>query len=524
MKNRNDDEDNEKEVEGNVPTLTKQNVIVNDNVPSENYSNIPKSNVSIRPLLNDSDFDDFFAADLVDPELFSEPENDEHVVYDKIDVGLQFLDRTDFQKHLRKYCVSNRIVCKFHRSDNIRIKAVYQNFGQQIMCPWFVYTRKIPGEPTWSIRKCDLHHTCVGDPSGKNSSANHEFLAEYLIEKMKKSHSKIIPKPNEIADEFRTSHNTLIPYHVASKARNNVLEKINGSYGESFKLVPSLCQMITKINPKSIATYTYNSEDKTFKSVTISFDAPMKAFVTISFDAPMKAFINGCRNVVGLDGCYLKGKYGECLLSTSALDGQNGLPRLDEHPVEAINFISDRQKGLREAVHKLFPTSPHRFCLGSKLHTMFWNAARAYKVKHFEAHMDSMMVENVNAFEYLMGEDSKSWCRAFFDHNSSCEHLSNNFSESFNNMITKIREDPVWEYKVAGVVAGKVYEVKIIHSSIFIVDLDKKACSCVQWQLRGFPCQHAPRTIIVPPLLIRKQGRPRKNRRKAYDETFQEKK
>ncbi|KAL8155912.1 hypothetical protein AgCh_001098 [Apium graveolens] len=91
-------------------------------------------------------------------------------------------------------------------------------------------------------------------------------------------------------------------------------------------------------------------EDKTFGSVTISFDALLKAFingfrnvvgldgchlkgnedktfesVTISFDAPMKAFINGFRNVVGLDGCHLKGKYGGCLLSPTALDGQNGL-------------------------------------------------------------------------------------------------------------------------------------------------------------------------------------------------------
>ncbi|KAK1387996.1 MULE domain-containing protein [Heracleum sosnowskyi] len=120
----------------------------------------------------------------------------------------------------------------------------------------------------------------------------------------------------------------------------------------------------------------------------------------------MRAFINGCRNVVGLDGCHLKGKYGGCLLSATALDGQNGLvplgimvcknecvenwflflkhlkPRLDEHHVQEINFISDRQKGLRDAVHTLFPTSPHRFRFrhmyqnfkshfkGSKLHTM----------------------------------------------------------------------------------------------------------------------------------------------------------
>ncbi|KAK1355514.1 MULE domain-containing protein [Heracleum sosnowskyi] len=324
-----------------------------------------------------------------------------------------------------------------------------------------------------------------------------------------------------------------------------------------------------------------DQDDKTFESVTISFDAPVRAF------------INGCRNVDGLDGCHLKGKYGGFLLSATALDGQNGLvplgimvcknecaenwflflkhlkPRLDEHPVQEINFISDRQKGLRDAVHTLFPTSPHRFCFrhmyqnfkshfkGSKLHTMLWNAARAYKTKHFQAHMDSMMVENVKAFEYLMGEDPKSWCRAFFDHNNSCEHLSNNFSESFNNMIAKIREKPlctlilmygqlvmglfykrinacvgwdsgdlvpsakkllklmfkkIWEYKVAGAVAGKVYEIyKITYASGMV-------------PLEGPDDWEEPRFTIVPPLLIRKPGRPRKNRKKAYDETLPEKK
>ena len=148
MKNRSFEEDNEEEDEGNNPVLTNQKVIADDNGPTRNFSNIPKSNVSIGPLLTDNDFDDFFAADLVDPELFSEPEYDEQVVADKIEVGLQFSDKAAFQKHLRKYCVSNRIVCKFHKSDNVRIKDVCQGFGQPIMCPWFVYARKVPSEPT----------------------------------------------------------------------------------------------------------------------------------------------------------------------------------------------------------------------------------------------------------------------------------------------------------------------------------------------------------------------------------------
>ncbi|XP_026378442.1 uncharacterized protein LOC113272862 [Papaver somniferum] len=585
---------------------------------------------------DDSDFEDFLvAADSVDNELFPEPENEIQVVVDdRIDEGMEFPDKTAFKRHLRNMYLLGQNA-GLVRVIILESRRVCKGFGEPILCPWYISARRIPGEATWSIRDFHLHHTCIGDPYGRNSCANPEFVAQHVINKLRESHVKNVPKPSEIAAEFWTSHNTLIPYHVAWKARNNVLERINGSFDESFRLIPSLCEMIKRTNPGSIATFTYGRDNR-FESVTISFDAPMRGF------------INGCRNVVGLDGCHLKGKYGGCLLSATALDGQNGLVplgimvcrnecaenwflflnnlkhRLADHPVEPINFISDRQKGLRDAVQKLFPTSPHRFCFrhmyanfkmhykGSKVHTLFWNAARAYKPKHFQAHMDSMMSENVSACQYLMGEDPKSWCRAFFDHKSACEHLSNNFSESFNNMITNIREKPIcklvlmygqlvmglfykrrnacvgWdsgdlvptakkllkkmfkktgEYKVEGAVAGKLYEVTSIHNTIFTVDLEKHTCSCIQWQLRGFPCQHAvcalqqirpnwveycaryysvdnyrttyspdmvplegpedwdePRTIIVPPLLIRKPGRPRKNRRKAYNETLFEKK
>ncbi|XP_026433847.1 uncharacterized protein LOC113331348 [Papaver somniferum] len=171
------------------------------------------------------------------------------------------------------------------------------------------------------------------------------------------SHGKNVPKPSEVAAEFWTSHNTLIPYHVAWKARNNVLERTNGSFDESFRLIPSLCEMIERTNPGSISTFTYG------------------------------------RNVVGLDGCHLKGKYGGCLLSATALDGQNGLVPL------GIMVCRNEHMYANFKMHYK----------GSKLHTLFWNSARAYIPKHFQAHMDSMMSENVSACQYLMGEDPKSW-------------------------------------------------------------------------------------------------------------------
>ena len=43
------------------------------------------------------------------------------------------------------------------------------------------------------------------------------------------------------------------------------------------------------------------------------------------FKASIDDFKLGCRSFMGLDGCHLRSKYLGCLLSVTALDGNNGL-------------------------------------------------------------------------------------------------------------------------------------------------------------------------------------------------------
>lgn len=44
-----------------------------------------------------------------------------------------------------------------------------------------------------------------------------------------------------------------------------------------------------------------------------------------SFSISVEGFKHGCRSFIGLDGCQLRSKYMGMLLSTTALDGNNGL-------------------------------------------------------------------------------------------------------------------------------------------------------------------------------------------------------
>lgn len=129
-------------------------------------------------------------------------------------------------------------------------------------------------------------------------------------------------------------------------------------------------------------------------------------------------------------------------------------------------------------------------------------------------------------------------------------------------LISKVC-DLTTNFKLDDVVRGKVYEVTSCHGDIFAINLPKNTCTCLQWQLRGFVCQHvvcalkpmipvwdeyrdkyywvdsykktyAPefnsllgpddyekttnKEMIKPPANTRKAGRPRGKRIKAYDE------
>lgn len=150
--------------------------------------------------------------------------------------------------------------------------------------------------------------------------------------------------------------------------------------------------------------------------------------------------------------------------------------------------------------------------------------------------MDEIKKECPKAWDYL-DPIKESWSRSLFDDTSKCEHLNNNFSESFNAMIVNIRDKPIvklvhmynqlvrglfykrrtqsakWSdtelvptamtlikkmmklvgaFKVEPCILGSLYEVVNKGSkAVFIVNLDENQCSCLQWQMRGFVCQHA---------------------------------
>ncbi|XP_026399004.1 uncharacterized protein LOC113294845 [Papaver somniferum] len=281
--------------------------------------------------------------------------------------------------------------------------------------------------------------------------------------------------------------------------------------------------------------------------------------------------VHGCRLVIGLDGSHLNGKLGGVMLSAVGIDGQNGVfpicvmicmseteenwfmmlkelrKRIPDMP--GLTFISDRMKGILESVKRLFPLANSRYFLrhlyknflakgfrNPRLTHLLWQAAKAYKYHHWEEAMQEIAEISSVAYQYLIDAKPKSWERSWFPHDVACEHIYSNFSESFNNMALKFRDNPLtqlidmythlvmvlfsnrrklaatWQvgdlvpagkdlikvmcdlrgnYECDPSIERKVYEVTNKSTSkVFVVRVEENSCTCRQWKLRKFPCIH----------------------------------
>ncbi|XP_026378373.1 uncharacterized protein LOC113272791 [Papaver somniferum] len=347
---------------------------------------------------------------------------------------------------------------------------------------------------TFTLRGFNVTHTCNGDKDDLNNIANPKYASEWYYENMKTELgiNEPVPCPDDLATQFNKSRRVNIKYHIAWRARVKVLEKLHGSYEKSYQLVHAFCEMVNTRNPGSIATFSYGTTDNTFLSMTICFKATVEGLL---FD---------CRMIISLDACHLNGKHGSVLLHATGLDGQNGLVPLGMMVcrIETVEnwkiFLEDLQKLLGYDFEFTFISDKHlmayfkKYYKGYSIQTHLWNAA------NFQQHMDDVEAESEEVERFLIDERPETWSKAHFTPTRKCEHINNNFSEYFNNMTKKLRDETICKM-------GLMYCVQY-----YWVDSYKRTYTPEFNPLLG-PEDYektAKKEMMKPPVNIRKTGRP----------------
>ncbi|XP_071905979.1 uncharacterized protein [Coffea arabica] len=352
-------------------------------------------------------------------------------------------------------------------------------------------------------------------------------------------------------------------YRVLSKARN----EIEGNHSKSHTKLPKYAELLRKYNPHSICKIHY---DRPTLLVECRF---LRIF--ISFKAQRSGFLEGCGPFVDFDGCILKGPFGGVLLTTVTLDANNSIFPIAFALTECesketwswffhhfeeffgpfgengpLTFMSDRQKGLNLAYEEIVSIAHGRHCCrhicsnfkaqfpSILLSNLFCRAAKSFDIAGHNEAMANIKKLNIEALRYLEKIPKTSWCRYTFNTGIKCDHVTNNYIESFNAWVGELRGKPI-STLVEGLrkkfmkkthkryqkgctltttvtpkmmdklqkigqasrqcqltMAGDdIFEVGDMNRS-YIVNLPAKSCNCGAFQNLGLPCKYAALGII----------------------------
>lgn len=292
--------------------------------------------------------------------------------------------------------------------------------------------------------------------------------------------------------------------------------------------------------------------------------------VYICLKACKDGFNKGCRPLISLDGCFLKGYCKGMLLAAIGIDPNNSqfpiayaivqkentdswswflrllIEDLGIDNPASFTMMSDRQKGLENALAQHFEGAEVRFCV-RHLHANFkkehpgllrkqllWACARATTPVQFKRKMNELKEVDDKAFQWLMNKPPTQWSKSHFRESVKCDMLLNNLCEGFNSAILGARDKPVitllesirfwlmcrfrtnreavkkWtqpiDKRIFSIIEknkqaarfcmptnagnGK-FQVTVHGVETLVVDLVNKKCTCRGFQLTGIPCPHA---------------------------------
>jgi len=308
----------------------------------------------------------------------------------------------------------------------------------------------------------------MGVPHTGNSSASAEFLATIILEKVR---SQPDIRPTDIKKDIHRVYGIEIPYSRALATKEWAFNIINGTHEESYAKLPKYCEQLLVANPRSFREYE-RTDTNQFRRLFLGYNASAMGFVS-------------CKLLLSLDGTSIKNKYQGILLTATATDAQGqlfplafGIVDIDVkdswlwfltklrgvfdqyiptliNVLNALTFLSDRQKGLIYAVNELFPLSAHGYCLKhleknlkilykhKDLVPRLWKAAVAKTVPEFEQHMENFRKIDNEAFKWLMEHtEPRHWVDCYFE-GHRYGHYTSNIAEAINAWLLDAREQPL---------------------------------------------------------------------------------
>ncbi|KAL3746914.1 hypothetical protein ACJRO7_015795 [Eucalyptus globulus] len=482
------------------------------------------------------------------------PRYDPNCVVPEFTVAMAFDSSRQFKDALIKYSVAERREIKFIKNEKKVVRAKCANES----CPWKIYGSIDARSGSFHVKTYHSEHTC--SIRFKNRRVTSSWLANHYLPTI-----RAMPTIKTIAFKELIKEQLGLDVSIVqcTKAKLHAYKVLMGNYKKEYAKLWDYAEELRERNPGSTITLKVEKPDMQSKAL---FER-----MYVCFAACKKGFLGGCRKVVGLDGCFLKGICQGQILCAVGRDANDqmfpialAVVKVESgdtwtwfltnliYDLNILNtygrgwvIISDKQKGLLQAVAALLPATEHRMCArhiyanwgkkykGIQMQRLFWQCAKSSTMPEYDEHSQALKKISPAAYHDLVQTEPKHWSRAFFTTDVKCDIVDNNLCEAFNGRILHARCKSIysmleeirimimtrmhtqrdacakWKRNCSPRILRKLEEnrVSAIYCQViwngdigyevmdkgnkYVVDVLKRECSCRKWQLTGIPCPHA---------------------------------
>ncbi|KAL6556398.1 hypothetical protein OROGR_005686 [Orobanche gracilis] len=377
-----------------------------------------------------------------------------------LEVGMEFPTLDLFKNAVKDYNISLGRQFKWIKNDKKRARSVCKEVG----CPWVASCSWNSKDNAFQIKTFNEEHTCCR--VFQNKGASRGWVAKKLEKRLLTQPDLKQKQAYEIMKEDFQVH---LNDKKVGRALKQAREAVEGSETEQYGKLRDYLHELLITNPGSTALMNVIPRPNC---------PPLFHRLYICLDACRKGFKAGCRAMIGLDGCFLKGYYGGQLLSAVGQDANNQFyviayavvdaettdnwrwflelleQDLGDHRQHGWNFISDQQKGLEAALKEVMPYAHHRNCVvhiwknfikkwkTKELRGVVWACAQLTTESQYNNFMKDLRKKNEDAWKYLNCR-KETWVKAFFSHGPKVDNITNNQCEVWNSKIVRYREKPI---------------------------------------------------------------------------------
>ncbi|XP_059434845.1 uncharacterized protein LOC132167826 [Corylus avellana] len=233
-------------------------------------------------------------------------------------VGNTFHDAAEFRKAVRQYNIIRGKDLKFKKNEKKRIVVVCKDTN----CRYRVYGRQLENEMTFLLVSLRPKHSC--SRKYHNHMVTSSWIADCCMDSFREQPNMPI---DVLQKKVKSKYN--VDVHVSSlyRARKKARESIYEKFDEQYHRLWDYCSMVRSTNVGSCLLLMV---ERPMPQVPCRFQR-----IYISLAAMKNGFLEGCRPVVGLDACFLKGTYKGQLMSAVGRDANNNMYPIAMAVVEA---------------------------------------------------------------------------------------------------------------------------------------------------------------------------------------------